>query len=75
MAKLTEDQLEELQETFEYNDLDADAMIEADEFIQMLQSLEAEITASEAHIGFQEIDTNDDGLIDFQEFVDWWTED
>jgi calmodulin/calcium-binding protein CML/plastin-2 len=75
MAKLTEDQLEELQETFEYNDLDADGMIEADEFIQMLQSLEAEITASEAHIGFQEIDTNDDGLIDFQEFVDWWTED
>jgi calmodulin/calcium-binding protein CML/plastin-2 len=75
MAKLTEDQLEELQETFEYNDLDADGMIEADEFIQMLQSLEAQITASEAHIGFQEIDTNDDGLIDFQEFVDWWTED
>ena len=29
----------------------------------------------EAKVGFQDIDTNDDGLIDFQEFVAWWAED
>ena len=34
-----------------------------------------EISEREAHIGFQDIDTNDDGLIDFEEFVAWWTED
>ncbi|HLF11586.1 MAG TPA: EF-hand domain-containing protein [Gammaproteobacteria bacterium] len=75
MAKLTEEQLEELRETFEYNDLDADGMIELDEFLQMLQELEADTSEREARIGFQEIDTNDDGLIDFEEFIDWWTED
>jgi calmodulin len=75
MAKLSEEQREELLETFEYNDLDADGMIEMDEFVQMLQELEWEISQREAQIGFQEIDTNDDGLIDFEEFVAWWTED
>jgi len=75
MEKPTEDRLEELQETFEYNDLDADGMIELDEFMQMLQELGGEMTEREAQIGFAEIDTNDDGLIDFKEFIDWWTED
>ena len=75
MAKLTQEQREELLETFEYNDLDGDGMIEMDEFVQMLQELEWEIAEREAHVGFQDIDTNDDGLIDFDEFVAWWTED
>jgi Ca2+-binding EF-hand superfamily protein len=75
MAKLTEEQREELLETFEYNDLDGDGMIEMDEFVQMLEELEWEISEREAHVGFQDIDTNDDGLIDFEEFVAWWTED
>jgi calmodulin len=75
MANLSEEQREELLETFEYNDLDADGMIEMDEFVQMLQELEWEISEREAQIGFQDIDTNDDGLIDFEEFVAWWTED
>jgi len=74
MAKLSKEQLEELRETFDYNDLDGDGMIELDEFLQMLQELEAETSEREARIGFQEIDTNDDGLIDFKEFIDWWTD-
>jgi hypothetical protein len=41
----------------------------------MLEELEWEISEREAHVGFQDIDTNDDGLIDFEEFVAWWTED
>lgn len=75
MAKLTEEQLDELRETFEYNDLDGDGMIELDEFVQMLEGLEAGMSAREARIGFLEIDTNEDDLIDFKEFVDWWAED
>jgi calmodulin len=75
MEKLSEEQREELLETFEYNDVDGDGKIQMDEFVQMLQELEWEISEREAHIGFQDIDTNDDGLIDFEEFVAWWTED
>lgn len=73
--KPSEEQLEELRETFDYNDRDEDGSIEVDEFIDMLDELEANMSEEEAKIGFQDIDTNDDGLIDFKEFVAWWTED
>jgi len=71
----SEDQLDELREAFDYNDRDSDGRIELDEFVTMLDELEANMSAKEAKIGFQDIDTNDDGLIDFGEFVAWWTED
>jgi len=70
-----EEQLEELRETFEYNDRDGDGSIELDEFKAMLEELESGMSAEEARIGFRDIDTNDDGLIDFDEFVAWWAQD
>ena len=73
--KPTEEQLDELREAFDYNDRDGDGRIQLDEFSAMLDELEAEMTDSDIEIGFKDIDTNDDGLIDFQEFVAWWGED
>ena len=73
--KPTEERLDELRETFEYNDRDRDGRIQLDEFIEMLDELEANIDEKEATVGFHDIDTNDDGLIDFEEFLAWWTED
>ena len=75
MTRLTDDELEELRESFEYHDTDADGKIQLDEFIAMMNALDEEISSAEARTGFAEIDTNDDGLIDFEEFVDWWRED
>ena len=75
MTKLTEEQREELQESFEYNDFDGDGKIEPDEFVRMMQELGAGMSDPEMRQGFAEIDTNDDGLIDFDEFVAWWLED
>jgi calmodulin len=71
----TEEQLDELREAFDYNDRDGDGMIQLDEFADMLDELEAGMTEADVNVGFQDIDTNDDGLIDFREFVAWWTED
>ncbi len=75
MAKPSNDELDELRETFDYNDRDGDGRIEHDEFLEMLDELESEMSEREAKIGFEEIDTNDDGLIDFEEFVAWWKAD
>ena len=75
MAKPSNDELDELRETFDYNDRDGDGRIELDEFFEMLDELESEMSEREAKIGFGEIDTNDDGLIDFKEFVAWWKAD
>lgn len=73
--KLSEEQLDELRESFDYNDRDGDGRIQRDEFVEMLDELEAEMSAAEAKTGFEDIDTNDDGLIDFAEFCAWWAED
>jgi calmodulin len=70
-----EEELDELREAFDYNDRDNDGRIQLDEFAAMLDELEADMSGKEIEIGFKDIDTNDDGLVDFAEFVDWWTED
>jgi calmodulin/calcium-binding protein CML/plastin-2 len=70
-----EEELDELREAFDYNDRDGDGRIQLDEFSAMLDELEAGMTGTDIEIGFQDIDTNDDGLIDFEEFVAWWAED
>lgn len=74
-SKPNEEELDELRETFDYNDRDGDGRIQLIEFSAMLDELEAEMSDSDIEIGFKDIDTNDDGLIDFGEFVDWWAED
>lgn len=73
--KPSEEQLDELRETFDYNDRDGDGLIELDEFVAMLEELEADTSEAETRVGFRDIDTNDDGKIDFAEFVAWWTGD
>ena len=73
--KPSDEELDELRESFDYNDRDGDGRIEMSEFTAMLDELESEMSAREMEIGFKDIDTNDDGLIDFDEFVAWWTED
>ncbi len=73
--KPNEEELDELREAFDYNDRDGDGRIQLDEFSAMLDEREADMSAAEVEIGFKDIDTNDDGLVDFQEFVAWWGED
>ena len=65
---------EELEDTFAYNDADGDGRLEFHEFVNMLRDLEARVSAQEARIGFSEIDTDNDGVIDLDEFIDWWQE-
>jgi Ca2+-binding EF-hand superfamily protein len=74
-SKPNEEELDELREAFDYNDRDSDGRIQLDEFAAMLDELEADMSQNDVEIGFKDIDTNDDGLIDFTEFVAWWAED
>jgi Ca2+-binding EF-hand superfamily protein len=66
------DELKELSESFRYNDANKDGLLEFGEFVEMLGQLEAEVSDDEARIGFDEVDSDDDGAISFEEFVAWW---
>jgi calmodulin len=69
---LTEEEFEELEESFRYNDENSDGKIEFKEFLNMLKALEAGVSLEEARIGFHEIDSDNDGSIELDEFIDWW---
>ena len=70
---LTPEEREELEESFQYNDLDNDGSIEFDEFLTMLTDMESQVSPEEARIGFQAIDSNNDGVIGLEEFIEWWS--
>ena len=68
------DELEELKESFDYNDANADGKIEFGEFVSMLKGLDAFGGTEEARVGFDSVDSDRDGMIDLEEFIAWWTE-
>ncbi|MGH8496279.1 MAG: EF-hand domain-containing protein [Gammaproteobacteria bacterium] len=64
----------ELSESFRYNDSNGDGRLDFAEFVNMLRDLEANVSAAEARVGFDEIDSDDDNAIEFDEFIEWWGE-
>jgi Ca2+-binding EF-hand superfamily protein len=65
----------ELIQEFAAADRDNDGRIDFGEFSLLLEGLEAGMSIEEMQIGFGEVDSNRDGLIDCREFTDWWTSD
>lgn len=63
-----------LREDFDFNDSNRDGLITLGEFVRLMSALDAGVTAEECRIGFEEIDTDHNGAISFDEFVAWWTE-
>jgi Ca2+-binding EF-hand superfamily protein len=59
-------------EDFDYNDLNHDGQLTLGEFIRFMQTVDENVTAEECQIGFDEIDTNRDGAITFDEFQEWY---
>ncbi len=65
----------ELHHEFAMADKDHDGRITFDEFVELLEGLDAGMSAAEMRIGFAEIDTGRDGAIDRREFAEWWSGD
>jgi len=59
---------------FERFDLNGDGGITGDELDQVLLSLNVETTNDERTALFYHLDVNGDGMIDFQEFVEWYSD-
>ncbi len=64
---------EELYETFDHFDGDANGIIDRAEFGRLCAALGSDFTDDELAIGFGAIDTDGNGVIDFEEFAEWWT--
>jgi Ca2+-binding EF-hand superfamily protein len=65
---------EEILENFQHFDKDGDGRIDLSEFGKLCQALGGEISDEQRRIGFEAIDTNGNGFIDFDEFYGWWSD-
>jgi calmodulin len=61
-----------LREDFKYFDGNQDGFMQYDEFVRFLKAIDAGMSDEELHIGFVEVDTDHDGVIEFEEFLEWW---
>ena len=73
MPTVKESELDELRKTFASCDPNGDGFIDRDEFHELLNKLDGDISREESLLGFQVADTEGDGYIGFKEFVAWWT--
>lgn len=71
---LTEERVEEIREIFVHFDKNGDGVIQKSEFAKLLEALGAEMSADEIDAGLRALDENQNGLIDFDEFLDWWSD-
>jgi Ca2+-binding EF-hand superfamily protein len=69
---MDDERIVELQENFDHFDQDENGKIDLAEFIRLMDALQAMLTPDEARIGFQSVDSDGDGRIDFDEFKEWW---
>jgi Ca2+-binding EF-hand superfamily protein len=65
---------DELREHFAQCDKNRDQRIDYAEFVELLENLEAGMSAEEMRVGFSLIDLDGDGTISFDEFRRWWSE-
>lgn len=72
MAELTDEQIDEIQENFDYFDSDKNGQIDFGEFMRLLGALDSDMSREEMKIGFDIIDADNNGFIDLDEFIEWW---
>ena len=63
-----------LRADFDSNDVNRDGRLTLGEFIRLMENRDEEITTEECQTAFDEIDTDNDGLIDFAHLLAWWNE-
>jgi len=72
MKKSGAGQDDKLLRLFESMDTNKDGMLNENEFSQILELLGWDSPAELRSLEFAAVDVNADGLVEFEEFADWW---
>jgi Ca2+-binding EF-hand superfamily protein len=75
VTDLTATELAELRQSFDSADGNGDGRIVSDEFRKLLQALDDDLSEDECLLAFELTDSDGDGSVSFEEFMDWWTGD
>ncbi|NIR36836.1 MAG: EF-hand domain-containing protein [Actinobacteria bacterium] len=69
---LSEEELQEVKETFDHFDTDSNGVIDRDEFRALLKALDPGFDEDDVLMGLKVLDANENDVIDWEEFRDWW---
>ena len=72
MQQLSHESIEDIRQHFKFFDRDGNGFIDVKEFIELINAISPEATEAQAVTGFELVDENGDGLIEFDEFLGWW---
>jgi len=72
--KLSEEQVAEVREIFSHYDTDGNGVIDVGEFSNLLNALDADLTDEQIKAGLNSLDDNQNGMIEFDEFIAWWAD-
>jgi calmodulin len=64
--------MDELRETYDHYDANRDGLIQKAEFAELCLALDEDMPEDDIDTGFEVVDTDGNGVIDFVEFRDWW---
>ena len=69
---VTQKKRQDLKEAFDFSDLDSNGKIDFLEFLTLVEKCGVRIDTPQAQSGFKVLDTDHDGMIGFDEFMEWW---
>ena len=72
MQQLNHESIKQVREHFSFFDRDGNGFIDVKEFIELLKEISPKTSDEQAITGFELVDENNDGLIEFEEFLGWW---
>jgi Ca2+-binding EF-hand superfamily protein len=72
MSDLTDEDIEEIEENFDYFDSDNNGRIDYGEFVRLIGALDGDMSEEEMKTGFDIVDSDNNGYIDLDEFIEWW---
>lgn len=72
MPGITEEKRDELRVFFDSFDKNHSEFLEFNEFVKLVENLGAKISPDDLRKGFNKVDVDNNGLISFEEFINWW---
>lgn len=69
---LTDDEIAEMREIFSHYDHNGNGVIERNELRALLVALDENMSDEDVSAGLRAIDDNQNGQIEFEEFLAWW---
>ena len=67
-------QLAEIREIFHQFDKNNDGVLAQDELVSLLKALDGDLSEEGIAAALKSFDSNANGVIEFQEFIDWFAE-